>query len=670
MADVIKKISGVSDKDLKSFEVNRLAQLKTPILQETKKNTTEFKDVIASQGHDGVPGHYYQGLWEIELDHKMKLTEVNTEVMREAVEMQAKRLESAMSAEEKRLQIEFDMWQQELFIALDAEIGADKHATQMHAINIRDASVENNLRKLIIEEAQKNIRVELEEARRQFIPHKNMILDERARLISAQELTLQKRIQVIPLLDTIISKQSDLLSLENELIDRLESLVHYKLLSSKSDEEIAYKDLEAAYVRLHIANRYLELYTKQQTTAELRQQLVQKQNEILQLRQTFQSESFETIARRMLVSEKESEVIAAEIEVREKRALALEHEGLAVEKAGEILDIKSELTDDEVAVLAENKLYLNARDELIKKQYDLIDAKSEYLDAVNLELEKRKSIVALDQELATKESKRADARGVLLDAETDALASEYDLHNAKANRLAKENERISAQNLHISKLVELIPEREALALKREGVAEKTKEKAGETEKLSTSEKEDLIPEIKARLAKLKEYVKEQEQSLPDERKLIEYQVKRALLTKDRAESDAIIAAARISMLRSQNELDLTKLSISLAERLGTLLLESERAAQTMTTVSLSEQKVPEQYQNEEEARNADHNRVLYSEEKSAEARKDTATSYHDAAREVTSRKSASRIDLEKARHDFSVRSKVTTNLTHLLGSTQ
>ena len=653
----------------RSHEVNRFAQLKSPVLLETVGNIRDLSDSTAGRGHHAIPGHYWHTLMQIEHIHKLKLSEINMQVVKEVMDLLTGAFELDKNMDAERARIQFDLWQAELFSDLEREIGQDKSNAELGLLHIRDLSVENNLRRIIIEEALKNIRVELESAQREILPYRELVVNEADRLGTAKYATLEKRLQIIPLLERNMSRRAILVAKELDLVALLENLLPYRITMAELDRQISLKDWEIANARLYIARQYVALYAEQRTTIELREIVLTKRSELLELQKQLRTVRSETLDRRAIVLEKEAEVIEAQIAVREARGEALDQAGIVLDTQTELIGIQRQLLDKELEVLAENAKYIAARRVLIQKQDELLEAQEGYLDVLDQRLVAESGLLDEEGHLVVAEAARMLSQEQLLTLEVGNLNAERNVLTEMQARIGVEYRFLAARRDHLELLETLVAAREEYLESREAIAEKTAERAEKSGDLAQKEETDLLPAIQDRLDKLTDHVSKQIEMLPFDTQLIEYQVRRGLLTRDRVESENRIANARLDMMRSQNQLALLKIAISLAEREGQVAYETTRMNEAMQTLTKAEAVLPLVHQNTEDTRDIDLETTLYERSRRAMLNEKTAAEYHKAAARAVRRKSDERIRIKKAEHDAQVKSKITNNLTHLLGST-
>ncbi len=668
----------VSPLNLKSFEVNRFAQLKTPILIETKGNMAQIKDVIAGQGHNAAPGHLISGLFDIEFENKLKLSDANLTVVQEAYDMRTRHLEVQLSAEAKYAEIEFDQWQQQLFLDLEAELNFEKNAAQMHSVFIRDAEVENNLRRLIVDRALKNIKITLETAKQQALPYRNQILDLSDQLNSEKGVTLQKRLQVIPLVSQYLDRQSEIIAKDEQVVISLEAILPLRVSMANMDTQIAYKDLAIANAQLSIAHQFVSLYASQLATANLQIQAMNTKAGVVPHKQAAITAKQATISTLLTAANTEKAAAEQQVQVRSHIETALGHEASAITTEGNLITARTTALTAEAKINIEKAKFFNARDRYVTAQTNLITAKEFWVKAL--------------EDKATEHETVQSAANILLLAEEDLDVEKKKLHDDKLDLkeyyddviTAIKDTRIAQNNLLAARrdyfaeyvgteeedgLHALMQDTMDVSTKENGILDKLGEKNIELGKIADKEETDLIPAINSRLEALQGLLTEMENNQKFAVRLINAKIDRALLAEDRATAEELIADARVDMITAQNTLKGTQLGIRIAEIIGQSDVSEERATQMELTEALESTDRPLQWTAESAARTNDLERMMQNDLNNAEIALENAGKVAAAKVELAKTRAKEQHKRREMEHNFQMQAQVTTNLTHLLGAT-
>ncbi len=455
----------IPEHELKKYEVHRWAQIKTPIMQEAVHSIGGLFAVVAEQGHNGLPGHFFEGMWQIERAHKSKLQDLNMQLMQEAVEMQtsAANLHYTMAAE--YAQLEFDKWQQELFLELDKEFQWEKSQVQLQALEIRDRSIENDLRRIIIEEAKKNIALEYEALNRQLIAPKTAVLSKETELVAAQWETLQKKLQIIPMLEQYVDKQYLLLSKEGQVVDARFAVLPYKINMAEMDQQIADKDVQIALARVAIANRMVGIYSMEAVTAMLHKQAVALEYGIFDLRDQLTDRQYDVLAKRLEVIQKELQLIQMEEVLRSKESEVLSKEEAVLNKETERVAKEGELITAEGQTMAKAVQVLGKEQSLLSKEAEVLNKKAWLLGRETILLASEQQTAAKDAQVIAKELE-------LLQAQTGTIAAKVVVMGKEVTLLAQEGVTIQKEGEVLQKQATLLTKEKAVLVKEGAVLSK------------------------------------------------------------------------------------------------------------------------------------------------------------------------------------------------------
>lgn len=655
-------------KSYKSYEIARFAQLKTPVHVETKKKIAQAKDEVAGQSHLAAPGHLAWMLMQAEHEHKMQLTEANLQVLEETQGMHNSWRQYELERDGEIARMEFDQWQQQLFLDLERENREAQLQREMDEVALTDMRTENRLRQIIIDEAQKQIQMELEEARQAVLPYRESVSHKEVELTGEQYITLQKRLEVIPHIKKFLEKQFDVVEARTELLGYQEELLPYRLQIAEWDLEIAEKDIEIAESRLYIAQRYTELYAAQMTTAELQKAAILKQYEIHEIRQQVQATQSETVQKLLQVVEKEAEVIAAEELVRDKRRQALEYEGIAIEKAGEVIDVQSELIDHELEILNKNQEFQNARHNLIDIQKSLIQKRHDYLDHIKDRRDKQIEVYQMETEIA-------EVNKRVIEAQEQFLEEDLKKIQAENVRMAAIEGRIEAQEATLEKrgvlddVLRTTIDKQEYALGYEiEAAEKQEDLADKRMQVAETKQQKLLPAMHDRLDALTNLVNTQMKYLDDQKDLIKYQIKRSLLAEDRADAEKEISAARLGQIQAETSLQLFQTELQVEEEKLRASLEKVRASVAKTNASSIPGYLWSAAESAEDAQDANFEASQYGRDLRSKTNKDVNVDLYKERVNTIKSNMAEQINQRRAQHDAQVNAQITQNLTHLLGA--
>lgn len=212
----------------KVAEDNQWWRGKRPIVDEYLDNQKQIERVVAGRGFLSRPGYLGGMITDVERGMKFKLSDLNYEIVKEAVERQLTQDGHDYDIDYKGARVAWELEKTILLTELDQEFSNLKRERSFREDELARLRIETELRSLEILAAKVAIETEMEGLRQEQIGLQTQVLPYEATLAQERLATAQAKLAVIPYIEEIITAQQSLLVVSEANADRKTALISEK----------------------------------------------------------------------------------------------------------------------------------------------------------------------------------------------------------------------------------------------------------------------------------------------------------------------------------------------------------------------------------------------------------------------------------------------------------
>jgi|GEM_PF-3980183 len=358
-------------------ENNQWYKGRRPLVNDYLKVAKQVEEGTASRGHLYRPGFLGGMITEVESGLKYKLSDLNYQIVAEAIERELKQTGFDYDIAYKEATIAWQLEKTQLMTLLEQELADGKYLRELTDQDLARLEIQINLRKLVIMAAKTAIDVDMEGYRQELTRVDQSTFSAEDALLNAKLLTAQKKLEVIPYIEIVLEKQALIITAEENNATRKESLITKK-------EELNDKRLELITARELIADAIIELIA----------------------------------AKQALVLKKESLITA--------KGLVADQETINIGYLNQYIATLTGLTDVQQDLIAAKKA-------LIPFINDRSLAQIAYAAELDAWVIVKNTIAGVKEQIAGSMETRADLKGDLIDAKVDLNELKLDLQEANIN---------------------------------------------------------------------------------------------------------------------------------------------------------------------------------------------------------------------------------------------
>jgi len=241
----------------KFMEDSRWRREKGPIIDEYLMTVKKVESMVAGQGFLYRPGFLGAAITDIERVTKFKLSDINYEIVKQAIERELAQTGHDYDIAVKNAQIAWELEKTALLTALQQEFTNNKKARDLDNQALDRLEITTNLRKLVIMAAKTAIDMDMEVLRQEMTRVDQSTFSAEDALLAAKLLTAQKKLAVIPYIVTVLEKQQLIIAAEEANADRKTALISAK-------EELGDKRVQLITAREAIADAVVTLIAAKQ----------------------------------------------------------------------------------------------------------------------------------------------------------------------------------------------------------------------------------------------------------------------------------------------------------------------------------------------------------------------------------------------------------------------
>jgi len=350
------------------------AKGKTPIIDEYRKERRTIHSAVAGRGFESAPGFMYDFSNDLEIMTKLKLSELNYNIIAEAIEEELKQAGFDYDLAYKNALMAWELEKAELLSNLERELALLKQTMAFEDENIKILAQQLTLRAIELIEAKTAIELEIEGYRLLIAQLGAETAPYEVALAEAKVLTANKKLEIIPILQEI-------LALEQDMVSKI-----YELLAV--NQALAAKNIELVEGERDILAAEEALLTKMDIIINKTEDLNEKIQEILDAEEDKESELTTLI-------DAQNDSIIYRISLMTPAITAL------------------------IAILGSYKTAIETQTGIYE---DIYDVKEETLDLEEAKLTKYSAIIEKQREITETTLKLIEATGALVDYQIGKLA--------------------------------------------------------------------------------------------------------------------------------------------------------------------------------------------------------------------------------------------------------
>ncbi|HDO36694.1 MAG TPA: hypothetical protein ENH07_10440, partial [Nitrospirae bacterium] len=251
----------------KVMEASKWTKGKRPILTKYLSAHSNIERQVAAHGFLYLPTFLGAAITEIEALTKFELSELNYQIVAEAIERELAQTGYNYDIQVKEAQIAWELEKTALLTALQQEFADNKRVRDLDNQTLDRLEITTNLRKLVIIALKTAIDINMEELRQEMTHVDQSTFPAEDALLAARLLTAQKKLEVIPYIKTVLEKQQLVIDAEEDNADRKTALITEK-------EALNDKRVELITAREAIAGAIVNLITAKQDLVTKREDLI------------------------------------------------------------------------------------------------------------------------------------------------------------------------------------------------------------------------------------------------------------------------------------------------------------------------------------------------------------------------------------------------------------
>jgi hypothetical protein len=211
-------------------ESSKWARERTKAMMDYNAKHTELFSVVAGRGFVTMPGFLYGMETDLELGIKLKLSDVNYQILSEIIDREMKAAKLSYDMAYKNAQLAWELLKQSLISLWDQEYAHIKEGMSNTEESLAQAHVAVQARSALLMTQKTAIEVAAEGYRTQIASLSDDTADYEVTLAQKKLLTVAKKLELIPILQQIITAEETLILAEQG------KMVYETTLSGKLSE--------------------------------------------------------------------------------------------------------------------------------------------------------------------------------------------------------------------------------------------------------------------------------------------------------------------------------------------------------------------------------------------------------------------------------------------------
>jgi hypothetical protein len=221
---------------------------KTKVMTNFFRECRALESAIAGRGFSFEPGFMYSFINNLEIDTKQKLSDINFQLLEQAVERELKEARIDYDIAFKTAVIAWELEKQELISAWAEELALLKMEDSQSENTVKRYAIEVGKRAIELINAKTAIALQIEAYQKQLAELDGQPTSYEVQLANAKLLTANKKLELIPYI-------SQLISVEWNILDKDKILANKELVISAMLIQLAAKDVLIANKLNELINR-------------------------------------------------------------------------------------------------------------------------------------------------------------------------------------------------------------------------------------------------------------------------------------------------------------------------------------------------------------------------------------------------------------------------------
>ncbi len=219
-------------------ESNRWYRDKGKLIRDHIDKQRMMNDLIAGKGFCIAPGYLSEAITDLEEHTKIRLSDLNYEIVKEAVERELKQSGIDYDLAYKQARIDFELSKTVLLTNLQKEFADLDWRQAKEEEEMEYLAIEAHIRSFTLIILKQAIREEMEALKQELINIKRLTFNHENLLIEARIATAETKLGVIPYLEQIIDAENRVLAQENINLGFKESEIDEKEKLTDAKEEL------------------------------------------------------------------------------------------------------------------------------------------------------------------------------------------------------------------------------------------------------------------------------------------------------------------------------------------------------------------------------------------------------------------------------------------------
>jgi hypothetical protein len=219
-------------------ESNRWYRGKGKLIRDHIDKQKMMNDLIASKGFCIAPGYLGEAITDLEENTKIRLSDLNYEIVKEAVERELKQKGIYYDLAYKQARIDFELDKTVLLTDLQKEFADLDYTQAKKEEEVEYLAIEAHIRSFTLIVLKQAIREEMELLKQELMNVKRLTFNHENLLLEARIATAENKLNIIPYLEQIVDAENRFLAQENINLGHKESEIEEKEALTDAKEEL------------------------------------------------------------------------------------------------------------------------------------------------------------------------------------------------------------------------------------------------------------------------------------------------------------------------------------------------------------------------------------------------------------------------------------------------
>ncbi|MDY6893818.1 MAG: hypothetical protein SVO01_00145 [Thermotogota bacterium] len=240
---------------------------KTKIMTEFSRERETLESAVAGRGFSFTPGFMYRIVNNLETDTKQKLSDLNFQLLEQAVERELRESKIDYDIAYKNAAVAWEIEKQELISDWSEELAQLKKEDSQQEDSVKKYAIEVGRRAIELIAAKSAIALQIEEYQKQMAELDGQTATYEGQLADAKILTANKKLEMLPYI-------SQLISIEWDLLDKDKILANKELVISEMLIQLASKDVLIAGKTQELVNKKGDIVTAEESLVSAKNRLL------------------------------------------------------------------------------------------------------------------------------------------------------------------------------------------------------------------------------------------------------------------------------------------------------------------------------------------------------------------------------------------------------------